>query len=62
MLHRALAVRDQLRMEGLEAAVIDVFRIKPLSARELTRSLEPYSHVVTLEEQCLAGGFGSACS
>lgn len=60
MLHRALAVRDQLKMEGLEAAVIDLFRIKPLASRELVRALEAYPCVATLEEQCLAGGFGSA--
>ncbi len=60
MLHRALAVRDRLRMEGTDAAVIDLFRIKPLSARALLSQLERYPLVVTLEEQCLAGGFGSA--
>lgn len=60
MLHRALAVREQLKMEGLDVAVVDLFRIKPLSGRELARQLDRYSHVVTLEEQCLAGGFGSA--
>jgi transketolase C-terminal domain/subunit len=60
MLHRALAVRDQLRMEGIDAAVVDLFRIKPLSARALVSYLDRYSNVATLEEQCLAGGFGSA--
>ena len=60
MLHRALAVRDELRMEGLEVAVADVFRIKPIASRELTAYLGRFSRVITLEEQCLAGGFGSA--
>lgn len=60
LLHRALAVRDRLRMEGTDAAVIDLFRIKPLCARALIQQLERYPLVVTLEEQCLAGGFGSA--
>lgn len=60
MLHRALAVRDQLKMEGLDVAVYDVFRIKPLAARELVSRLDSFSNIITLEEQCLAGGFGSA--
>mgnify|MGYP000878038617 CR=1 FL=1 len=60
MLHRALAVREQLKMEGLDVAVFDLFRIKPLAARELVRQLDRFTHVVSLEEQCLAGGFGSA--
>ncbi|MBM3846714.1 MAG: 1-deoxy-D-xylulose-5-phosphate synthase [Verrucomicrobia bacterium] len=62
MLHRALEVREQLRVEGIEAAVVDLFRIKPLASRNLTTYLEHFSHVITLEEQCLAGGFGSAVS
>ncbi|HAM74030.1 MAG TPA: 1-deoxy-D-xylulose-5-phosphate synthase [Verrucomicrobiales bacterium] len=60
MLHRALAVREQLRMEGLEVTVTDLFRIKPLASRDLAAYASRFSHVITLEEQCLAGGFGSA--
>lgn len=60
MLHRALAVRDQLKMEGVDVAVTDVFRIKPLASRELAGYLSQYPQIITLEEQCLAGGFGSA--
>lgn len=60
MLHRAMAAREQLKMAGTEVAVIDLFRIKPLSGRALTSHLSRFSHVITLEEQCLAGGFGGA--
>jgi transketolase len=60
MLHRTLAVRDQLRMEGLDVTVADLFRIKPLASRDLAAYASRFSHVITLEEQCLPGGFGSA--
>ena len=39
--------------------VIDLFRIKEIPI-SLISELESYKHVITLEEQCLSGGFGSA--
>lgn len=60
MLHRAIEVRGQLQSSGINAAVVDVFRIKPINTSALLGVLEQYEQVVTLEEQCLAGGFGSA--
>jgi transketolase len=60
MLHRALAARAQLAGEGLPAGVIDLFRVKPLDGQRLAEVLAHYRSVVTIEEQYLAGGFGSA--
>ncbi len=59
MLHRALRVRQALAKEGVDVAVIDVTRIKPLPG-PLAAVLSRYSSIITVEEQCLAGGFGSA--
>ena len=60
MLHRALQVRQELQKLGVDAGILDVFRIKPLNTSALLSSLNGYSKVVTLEEQTLPGGFGSA--
>jgi transketolase len=60
MLHRALAARPQLAAEGLPAGVIDLFRVKPLDGQRLPELLARYRALVTVEEQHLAGGFGSA--
>lgn len=59
MLHRALRAQKVLAKEGIDVAVIDVLRIKPLGG-ELAQILSGFGHVITVEEQCLAGGFGSA--
>ncbi|CAK0768784.1 1-deoxy-D-xylulose-5-phosphate synthase [uncultured Gammaproteobacteria bacterium] len=58
--HKALKAREQLATAGISAAVIDLFRIKPLNGAELVRRLAMYPAVVTVEEQLLDGGFGGA--
>ncbi len=58
LVHKALKVREQLAAEGIDAGVIDLFRIKPL-APEVVETLSRYSAVITVEEQILEGGIGS---
>ena len=60
LLHRALEVRELLRLDGIDLGVVDLFRLKPLNIRSLAAVLDGYDKIVTLEEQCLDGGFGSA--
>src|SRR5262249_49170291 len=55
MLHPALAARAPLA-----AGVIDLFRVKPLDGQRLAELLARYHAVVTVEEQYLPGGLGSA--
>lgn len=57
LLHRALRVKRN--MDGTKFGVIDLFRVKPLSVK-LIEVLERYQSIITVEEQCLSGGFGSA--
>ena len=38
----------------------DLWKIKPLDSELIARNLSGYDYVVTLEEQTLSGGFGSA--
>ncbi len=50
----------ELRQEGLEIGVINARFIKPLDTETLLRAVDESPFVVTVEEGCLAGGFGSA--
>ena len=43
-----------------QISLYNVWRIKPLNASQLGNILSNYTHVVTIEEQTLDGGFGSA--
>jgi transketolase len=60
MTHKALKVREILLEDGIDLGVIDVFRIKPISHSLLSKLLSNYKAVITIEEQMLDGGFGSA--
>jgi transketolase len=57
MTHKALRAAEQL---GEGTGVIDLFRIKPIDSQRLVDVLSRYERVVTVEEQLLQGGFGSA--
>src|SRR5204863_6818939 len=59
MVHRALAVADALAASGLEAGVVDLYRIKPVGGPALTKALGETRHLVTLEEGSMVGGLGS---
>jgi transketolase len=59
MLGRALEVASQL-CGSKNISVVDISRIKPLAKNELINILSNSSKVVTIEEQSLSGGFGSA--
>ena len=50
----------ELREEGLDVGVVNARFIKPLDREMVERSLRESSFVVTVEEGCLMGGFGSA--
>jgi len=59
-LHLALAAAKLLAADGVASpAVAHVTRIKPLSAEAVSLARR-FRHVVTLENHCVLGGFGSA--
>ena len=58
MVHKALRARAALAAEGIDAGVIDLFRIKPLAPAAVA-ALASYRAVVTAEEHILEGGIGS---
>jgi 1-deoxy-D-xylulose-5-phosphate synthase len=60
VVYRACEAARQLREEGIEAAVVNPRFIKPLDSALLCSMAQGIGRVVTIEENILAGGFGSA--
>jgi len=60
MVYRACEAARQLREEGIRAVVVNPRFIKPLDSSLLSSVAQRLGRVVTIEENVLAGGFGSA--
>jgi 1-deoxy-D-xylulose-5-phosphate synthase len=60
LLGGCLKAAEALRSEGLDVGVINARFAKPLDTETIFRALESCSFVLTVEEGCLMGGFGSA--
>ena len=60
MVNYALTAADKLSFEGINCEVINMRFAKPLDEEALVRIAEKHTKIVTLEENALAGGFGSA--
>jgi len=56
----ALDAADQLSKQGIEAAVLHMPTVKPLDVDQLLAHVSPVPVVVTLEENTVIGGLGSA--
>ncbi len=60
MVHPALQVAEILSEHGIEATVINARFVKPLDTELILPLAKRIGKVVTFEEGCLMGGFGSA--
>ncbi|HEX3031685.1 MAG TPA: transketolase C-terminal domain-containing protein, partial [Bacillota bacterium] len=60
MVNPALEAAELLAARGIQAAVVNCRFVKPLDAGLILSYAKPGSLVVTVEEHCLRGGFGSA--
>ena len=60
MVYPAMQVAEMLSEHGVEATVINARFVKPLDTDAIVPLAERIGKVVTLEEGCLMGGFGSA--
>ncbi len=60
MVERALAAAEQLKAEGISAAVINMATIKPLDKEILLDAANKTGCIVTAEEHNVIGGLGSA--
>jgi 1-deoxy-D-xylulose-5-phosphate synthase len=60
LLGEALRAAEQLAEEGIEVAVVNARFLRPLDQAMLARLVEECGFVLTVEENSLVGGFGSA--
>jgi transketolase len=61
LLPRALGLADMLKAAyNVQADVVDLWKIKPIDGQVFVNTFSPYTHIISLEEQSLSGGFGSA--
>ncbi|MFT4738917.1 MAG: 1-deoxy-D-xylulose-5-phosphate synthase, partial [Paraglaciecola sp.] len=56
----AVEVTDRLANEGVEAAHYDMRYVKPLDEALLHEICKKHNYLITVEDGCLMGGFGSA--
>jgi len=62
MVHQALKVREELAKQGVDAGIIDLYRIKPLNDKKLIQAIKKTQRAVTIEENFPEGGIGSIVS
>jgi 1-deoxy-D-xylulose-5-phosphate synthase len=60
ILAECIAAAEILRDEGLEVTVVNARFVKPLDRETILPLVRELPFVVTVEEGCLSGGFGSA--
>ncbi|MBQ9471471.1 MAG: 1-deoxy-D-xylulose-5-phosphate synthase [Bacteroidales bacterium] len=58
--HAAIDAAKRLSDSGVEATVVDMRFVKPLDETLLTCIAQRFRRIVTVEDGCLVGGFGSA--
>ena len=56
----ALKVATRLETEGVSVAVYNMIFVKPLDTEILTEVAAKFSHIITIEDGTVVGGFGSA--
>jgi 1-deoxy-D-xylulose-5-phosphate synthase len=60
MVAPARAAAETLAAEGISATVVNARFVKPLDGELLSQVAQDTPHLITIEEGCLMGGFGSA--
>ncbi|MCL5666483.1 MAG: transketolase [Patescibacteria group bacterium] len=59
-LHEALAAHEELKKEGINVRVIDLYSIKPLDAETLKKAAAETKAIITVEDHHAEGGLGEA--
>ncbi|MBF0235475.1 MAG: hypothetical protein HQK65_20940, partial [Desulfamplus sp.] len=59
MVPQAMRAANRLAEIGIIAAVVDLYRIKPINSQRLLSILAEHHRIVTLEENTIVGGLGS---
>jgi 1-deoxy-D-xylulose-5-phosphate synthase len=60
MVYSSLGAASELEKEGIKAEVISARFVKPLDEQMLESLLDKFDKIITVEENALSGGFGSA--
>ncbi|KPL03451.1 MAG: 1-deoxy-D-xylulose-5-phosphate synthase [candidate division Zixibacteria bacterium SM1_73] len=60
MVYPALEAAEQLKKDGIDVEVVNARFVKPLDEAMLLSVLKGYDKIITVEENALLGGFGSA--
>lgn len=60
MTQRAFFVAEKLKDISINTSIIDIFKIKPLNKEYLLKKIRNVKAIVTIEEQNIIGGIGSA--
>ena len=55
-----IRAQEKFKKDGLNIAHYDMRFVKPLDGKLLHKIFKKYKHIITLEDGCLNGGFGSA--
>ena len=59
MVHRGIEIQSALAAQGIDIAVVDLFRPKPIACEQLGDTLRGFDRILTLEEHTVNGGIGS---
>ena len=59
MVETALQVSEKLKEHGICAGVVNARFIKPLDVELIKRCADKYQNLVTMEDNCVMGGFGT---
>ena len=60
MMDRVYKVWEKLLSKRYQVSVVDLWRIKPINQFLFRNTIKEYDAIITVEEQTLSGGFGSA--
>jgi 1-deoxy-D-xylulose-5-phosphate synthase len=60
LLAHCMQAAEQLREEGFDIGVVNARFVKPVDRELIERAVREGSYLITVEEGCLTGGFGSA--
>ncbi len=58
--HLAKKAAESLKERGVEVAIFDFKFLKPLDETLAAKALKEYKNIITVEDGCISGGFGSA--
>jgi transketolase len=56
MVHSALQVAEKLFAQDIQATVIDLFNLSGFSSKQLLKAIEPFQHLVSMEEGFVGRG------